>query len=43
MKMNRALRILVPVIMLFALVAAVGGLYPADGKPFSLIISVGKK
>ncbi len=37
MKMNRALRILVPVIMLFALVAAVGGLYPADGKPFSLI------
>jgi len=35
--MNRALRILVPVIMLFALVAAVGGLYPADGKPFSLI------
>ncbi|HAD07284.1 MAG TPA: hypothetical protein DCE76_09015 [Anaerolineaceae bacterium] len=37
MKLNRALRILVPVIMLFALVAAVGGLYPADGKPFSLI------
>jgi hypothetical protein len=37
MKLNPALRILVPVIMLFALVAAVGGLYPADGKPFSLI------
>lgn len=37
MKLNRALRILVPVIMLFAFVAAVGGLYPADGKPFSLI------
>lgn len=37
MKLNRALRILVPVIMLFVLVAAVGGLYPADGKPFSLV------
>lgn len=35
--MNRALRILVPLIMLFALVAAVGGLYPAEGEPFSLV------
>ncbi|MCX7976285.1 MAG: hypothetical protein N2646_04345 [Bellilinea sp.] len=37
MKFNRALRILVPAIMLCALLAAVGGLYPADGKPFSLV------